>query len=63
MSEVKGTLLTIILVLAVFATVFTAVTVAMKNKATDVANKIESAGQPVATSENTTGANALVFHY
>lgn len=70
MSEVKGTLLTIILVLAVFATVYAAISVAINRKAVDVAQKIENAGNPSAqAAEPAAGAaaaaeaNALIYHY
>ena len=67
MSEVKGTLLTIILVLAVFATVFTVVSVAIEKKANDVSGKIEHAGEFAAQAEapaaGAASANALVYHY
>lgn len=66
MSEVKGTLLTIILVLAVFATVFTAITVAVQNKAKDVSTKIENAGVYATEDEPEAGANTssrLSYHF
>ena len=44
MSEVKGTLLTIILALTVFGVVFGLVTVAINKKADEVATKIDEAG-------------------
>lgn len=45
MSEVKGTLLTIILALTVFGVVFGLVTVAINKKADEVATKIDEAGK------------------
>ena len=42
MSEVKGTLLTIVLVLAVFATVYAAMTFAFKKEADNIVQKIDN---------------------
>lgn len=67
MSEVKGTLLTIILVLAVFASIFTIVTLAIERKANDVSTKIEHAGEPTAQAAQpaagAAAANSLIYHY
>lgn len=65
MSEVKGTLLTIILVLAVFASVFSVITLAIERKADDVANKIDRTGEPAAQAAAgaATTANSLIYHY
>lgn len=61
MSEVKGTLLTIILALAAFTAVFGVVTFAIEQKAKDVANKIDNAGESSAAAP--AAANSLVYHY
>jgi len=67
MSEVKGTLLTIVLVLAVFATVFTVITLAFTRKADDIASKIENAGNEDDSGNVAPAApaasNALIYHY
>lgn len=44
MSELKGTLLTMILALAVFGIVYGIVSTTIKNKATDISNTIADAG-------------------
>ena len=64
MSEVKGTLLTVILALSVFGIVFGMIVSAIEFKAGDVARKIEQAGQPTAQGASAVaGANALTYTY
>ena len=63
MSEVKGTLITIILALAVYTAVFGVVTFAIEQKAKDVANKIDNAGESTAAAAAPAAANSLVYHY
>lgn len=45
MSELKGTLLSIILAISVFGMVFAIVTGAVKDKADEIAEKVEDAGK------------------
>ena len=66
MSEVKGTLLTIILVLTVFGAVFAIITESITVKAKEVGGKIEDAGEVAAAQAAPAapaGANALTYTY
>ena len=64
MSEVKGTLLTVILALSVFGVVFGMIVSAIEFKAGDVSKKIEEAGQPAAQgAAAAAGVNALTYTY
>lgn len=63
MSEVKGTLLTIILALSVFGMVFAIVTGAVKDKADEVAEKVADAGTMPGDSSKTKSNKLVSYHF
>lgn len=62
MSEVKGTLLTIILALGVFAAVFGLISGVIQDKADDVADQIRDAGTTETVAVLRSGST-LNYHY
>lgn len=63
MSEVKGTLLTIILALAVFGTVFGLITGAIERKANNISSKIDEAGVTGAAAAAPAATSVVGYHY
>ena len=66
MSEVKGTLLTIILALSVFGMVFAIVTGAIKDKADEVTQQVKDAGKMPGSEDDksgTTPEKLVTYHF
>ena len=61
MSEVKGTLLAIVLAVAVFGVVFGIITVAMKNSAETVSGRMSEASSQQYQAQSTGTGNVVVY--
>lgn len=63
MSEVKGSLLTIVLALAVFGMVFAIVKGAIKDKAEEISLKIDEAGKEAAPAVPAAATSVFTYTY